>query len=87
MNGLLKTQRRNILSLVLTAGFALMVCSNSIGHAAVLNVLPPCTPETASSVTIEQNSQWNGTTYTIFGPGCKIQWIARDPEIGVIKHW
>jgi hypothetical protein len=87
MNGLLKTQRRNILSLVLTAWFALMFCPASPGHAGDPSVQTSCLAETTSPVIIEQNSQWNGTTYNIFGPGCKIQWIARDAEIGVIKHW
>jgi hypothetical protein len=87
MNGLLKTQQRNILSMVLTAWFALMFCFASSGHAGDPSVQTSCLAETTSPVIIEQNSQWNGTIYTIFGPGCKIQWIARDAEIGVIKHW
>lgn len=87
MNGLLKIQRRDFLSLVLTAGFALMVSSASLGHAAELNVLSPCSAETTSPVTIERDAQWNATIYSISGAGCTIQWIARNAEIGVIKHW
>jgi hypothetical protein len=87
MNDLLKIQQRDLLSLVFTAGLALMICSASLGHAAGLNALSPRSGETASPVTIEQNSQWNATIYTISGAGCTIQWIARNSEIGVIKHW
>jgi len=87
MNGLLKTQRRDLLFLVLTAGFALMVNSASLGHAAELNALSSYSAETASPVTIEQNVQWNATIYNISVAGCTIQWIARNSEIGVIKHW
>jgi len=87
MNGLLKTQRRYLLSLALTAGLTLMVCSASLGRAGDMNVQPSCSAEATSPVIIEQSSQWNGTTYTISGAGCTVQWIARNAEIGVIKHW
>lgn len=87
MSGLLKTRWRNLRTLVLKAALVLIVCSTSPGHAGDPSVQTSCLAETTSPVIIEQNSQWNGTTYTIFGPGCKIQWIARDAEIGVIKHW
>jgi hypothetical protein len=87
MDGLVKTQQRNILFLVLTAWFALVFYSASPGHAGDPSVQTSCLAETTSPVIIEQNSQWSSTTYTIFGPGCKIQWIARDAEIGVIKYW
>ena len=40
-----------------------------------------------NSVTIEQSAQWNATIYSISREGCTIQWIARNSEIGVIKHW
>lgn len=87
MNSLFKTQRRDLLSLVWTSGLALMVCSASLGHAAGLNVPSQYSAETASPVTIERNGQWNATIYNISSAGCTIQWIARNAEIGVIKHW
>lgn len=87
MNGLLQTQRCDLLSLVWTVGFALTVCSASLGHAAGLNVPSHSSIETASPVTIEQSDQWNATIYSISSNGCEIQWIARNSEIGVIKHW
>ena len=65
MNGLLKTQRRDLLFLVLTAGFALMADAVSLGHAAELNALSSYSAETASPVTIEQSSQRNATIYNI----------------------
>ena len=64
-----------------------MVSAASLGHAAELNVPSPSSAETASPVTIERNVQWNATIYNISGAGCTIQWIARNAEIGVIKHW
>jgi hypothetical protein len=64
-----------------------MVNSASLGHAAELNALSSYSAEAASPVTIEQNSQWNATIYNISVAGCTIQWIARNSEIGVIKHW
>jgi hypothetical protein len=87
MNSLLKIQQRDFLYLVLTARLALIVFFASLVLAAGLNVLSPCSAETASPVTIEQNTQWNATIYNISGADCTIQWIARNSEIGVIKHW
>lgn len=87
MNGLFKTRRCDLLSFVRAAGLALAVCSASLGHAADPGVPSGHSPETASPVIIEQSAQWNGTIYGISGEGCEIQWIARNSEIGVIKHW
>lgn len=87
MNSLLKIQQRDFLYLVLTARLALIVFFASLVLAAGLNILSPCSAETASPVTIEQNTQWNATIYNISGADCTIQWIARNSEIGVIKHW
>jgi hypothetical protein len=87
MNRLLKTQRCDLLSLVWAAGFALTVCSASLGHAADPSVPSRYSLETASPVIIEQSAQWNATIYSISSEGCEIQWIARNSEIGVIKHW
>jgi hypothetical protein len=87
MDGLLKTRRCDLLSLVWTAGFFLMVCSASLGQAADPNALSLRPAETAPPVTIEESAQWNATIYSISGEGCTIQWIARHSEIGVVKHW
>ena len=45
-----------------------------------------CSAEAVSSVTIENSSQWNATIYKISSGDCTIEWIARNSEIGVIKH-
>jgi hypothetical protein len=87
MNCFLKTQQRDLISIVWTSGLALMVCSAFLGHAAGLNVPSQYSAETASPVTIERDDQWNATIYNISSAGCTIQWIARNSEIGVIKHW
>lgn len=39
------------------------------------------------AVMVERNTNDNATTYSISQPGCRIEWIARDTEVGVIKLW
>lgn len=87
MSGLIKMPQSDFLSLVLTVGYALIFSAASLVHATELDVQSPSSAEVASLVTIEQNSQWNATIYNISDAGCTVQWIARNSEIGVIKHW
>jgi hypothetical protein len=67
--------------------FVLLICSAAPLDSTGLHVLSQCFAEAVSSVTIEQSSQWNATIYNISSGDCTIQWIARNSEIGVIKHW
>ena len=85
--GLFKTRWCRLLTLVLKAGLALMVCSVSLVHAAGPNMPARDSAEMVSAVTIQYDSQWNATIYSISRADCTIQWIARNAEIGVIKHW
>jgi hypothetical protein len=87
MNGLINTRWRDLRILVLEAALALMICSTSLGHAGDLKLATSGPADATTPVIVEQNSQWNGTTYTISDKGCTIQWISRNSEIGVIKHW
>jgi len=65
----------------------LLICSTAPSDSSGLHTLSRCFAEAVSSVTIEQSSQWNATIYNISSGDCTIQWIARNSEIGVIKHW
>jgi hypothetical protein len=42
--------------------------------------------QNAAAVVIEHSAQWNATIYKISSKDCTIEWIARNSEIGVIKH-
>jgi len=68
------------------AGFILLVCTPCRGAGAGSVALPrPAGPDT-DEVSIEHDPQWNATVYTISGRDCTIAWMARNSEIGVIKH-
>jgi hypothetical protein len=38
-------------------------------------------------VLVERSASDNATTYSIAQQGCRIEWIARNAEVGVIKLW
>lgn len=56
-----------------------------------IDATPPAQPGQAGidppAVTVERSSNDNATTYSISQPGCRIEWIARNAEVGVIKLW
>jgi hypothetical protein len=54
--------------------------------SAGLHVLCSCYAEAVPSVVVEHSSDWNATIYKISDRNCTIEWIARNAEIGVIKH-
>jgi hypothetical protein len=70
----------------LAAWFILLICSAAPLDSTGLQVLPHCYAAAVSPVTIEHDPQWNATVYKISGRDCTIEWIARNSEIGVIKH-
>ena len=70
----------------LAVWFVLHVGSAGLLESASLHVLPQCSAAAVSPVTIEHDSQWNATIYKISNGDCTIEWIARNSEIGVIKH-
>lgn len=45
------------------------------------------TAEKRSPVFIEQKAEGNAMIYRISAGSCMIEWIARNTEIGVVKHW
>jgi hypothetical protein len=71
----------------LAVWFILLICSTAPSDSSGPHILSRCLAEAASSVTIEQSSQWNAAIYNISSGDCTIQWIVRNSEIGVIKYW
>jgi hypothetical protein len=71
----------------LAAGFVLLIWPAARLDSTGLHVVSQCSAEAVSPVTIEHSSQWNATIYKISNGDCTIEWIARNSEIGVIKHW
>ena len=68
---------------------AALLCFTSFGRVYAANPAAPpstadCTPLTAA---IERRVDYNATTYGITCQDCRIEWIARDTEVGVVKLW
>jgi len=70
--------------LVLGAFFILFVCPAVLGDELSLNT-PSLFSEQNSSTVIVTGID-NQTIYSISAEDCKIEWIARNSEIGVISH-
>ena len=68
------------------AFFTVLLCSITPINTAGLFTLPPCSAGVESRVTVEDSSPWNETTYRISYEDCKIEWIASNTDVGVIKH-
>jgi len=81
-----KTQQRSLFSLILAACFVLLVCSSGLGNNTESNTQPQPAEQNTAKVIVEHSSQWNATIYKISNGDCTIEWIARNSEIGVIKH-
>ena len=81
-----ETQQRSLFSLVLSACFVLLVCSSGMGNSVGSKIQPQPAEQNPAKVIVEHSSQWNATIYNISSKDCTIQWIARNTEIGVIKH-
>ena len=77
----------NLSLLVLAACFVLLVCSTAAGDTTGQNTQPQSSAEDAAKVIVEFSALDNATIYSISSKDCTIQWIARNSEIGVIKHW
>jgi hypothetical protein len=74
----------SLFSLALGAWFILFVCPSVLGDDASLNTLPQLSEQNSSTVMVEHPD--NETIYSITSGDCTIEWIARNSEIGVIKH-
>jgi len=82
-----RTSHRRTAPLMLTGWLVLigLICTPT-GHAGTNSTFPDGT-ENKSPVSIDQNMEWNATIYRISDGDCTIEWIARNSEIGVVKHW
>ena len=80
-----ETQQRCLLSLFLTAWFVLLVCSDGQVNAIEANMQFRLTKQDTATVNVENDAQWNATVYSVSSGDCRIEWIARNSEIGVIK--
>jgi hypothetical protein len=78
--------QHSIFSLLLIVCFVLIVCSDGLGETVGANTQSQPAEQNTAIVTVEHSAQWNATIYKISNRDCTIQWIARNSEIGVIKH-
>ena len=74
------------MALRLSAWLVLFVCSTVLGDNAGLNTLPQISEQNSSAVIVKYSDIDNATIYSISSGDCAIEWIARNSEIGVIKH-
>ena len=87
INVLPETLQRRLFPLVLSACFILLVCSIGLGDNTGSNIQSQPAEENTATVIVEHSTLDNATIYSISSGDCVIQWIARNSEIGVIKHW
>jgi hypothetical protein len=81
-----RKQKLRICLLVLVYYLALLGLTIAQADNSATNSALPGSEENKVPVLIEQNTDWNATIYRISKGGCTIEWIARNTEIGVIKH-
>jgi hypothetical protein len=76
----------NLFPLVLGAWFVLFVFSTVLSDDASINTLRQISEQNSSAVIVKYSNLDNATIYSISSGNCTIEWIARNSEIGVIKH-
>jgi len=86
MNIVLNKWHDRLFQLVLGACLVFMDCSTVLGDDASLNTLQQNSEQNSSAVTVKYSDLDNATIYSISSKDCAIEWIARNSEIGVIKH-
>ena len=80
------TKRNGFFPLILSAGLVLLLPATSSGDGTG-PVAPALLPEgEAAGVVVEHRTEEQATIYSISSGDCKIEWIARRSEIGVVKH-
>jgi hypothetical protein len=79
--------QRKLLPLALTACLIFFVFSAGPGHAAGPGIQSHPAEQNTAKVFVEHSASDNATIYSISSGDCKIEWIARNAEIGVIKYW
>jgi hypothetical protein len=67
-------------ALFFCAAFSPCIAAGPATPAAPAGINPP-------AVMVERSASDNATTYSIAQQGCRIEWIARNAEVGVIKLW
>jgi len=58
--------------------------ADAAGPAATQHPSDECR---TAEVMVERNADYAETTYSISCKNCRIEWIARDAEVGVVKLW
>jgi len=86
IRALLKILQRGFFLLILPASYVLLACSTGLGFNAGSNAQFQPVEENTATVNVEYSASWNATIYRISSKDCTIEWIARDSEVGVIKH-
>jgi hypothetical protein len=86
MTVLLTIHHCHLFPTVLAALFAVLICSTAPLDTAGLFILPQCSAGAESRVTVEKSSPLNETIYRISYGDCKIEWIVRNTEVGVIQY-
>jgi hypothetical protein len=79
-----KKRHNSFYPLIMGACFILNVVQPVMGDNENISSLPEILEQNSSFVTVEEID--NQTIYSISDGYCKIEWIARNSEIGVVKH-
>ncbi|MBN1545043.1 MAG: hypothetical protein JW902_00120 [Syntrophaceae bacterium] len=87
LKALLRRPGKKIGLLTLAGCLILLICTTAMGGNPEVCSSDSVTGEEKLPVLIEQNPDLNTTIYSLVTKDCTIKWIARNCEIGVIKHW
>ncbi len=75
------------ISLGLLAVLLIALASNRADAAGPAATQHPSDECRTAEVMVERNADYAETTYGISCKNCRIEWIARDAEVGVVKLW
>jgi len=82
-----KKTKYSILSLLLAACLFIGTVTYVRANNTDVNGAVLADTEKSVPVIIDKNTDWNATIYRISDGDCMIELIARNSEIGVVKHW
>ena len=78
---------RCVFSILLSACFVLLICGVGQPQTRASVIDPVLSANTSPQVSVERSESDHATVYSVTSGECTIQWIVRDNEKHVIKHW
>jgi hypothetical protein len=80
-------RKAGLIPLLVSAGVVLLFSSPLPGDSTAPQAPPLPASGKAPAVTVVYSAEDRTTVYSISRGDCRIEWIARLTEIGVVKHW